>query len=373
MRRKLERVAAALLFALTLWPAATTLRTWRTFRGDALLRVDYSLYVATALLGLRQGWHHLYDLEAQRRLWQQDVPGLWWFLNVYTPALSLAMVPFTFLSRDAGYALWGTLMLGCLLLSWALLAPGDWIMRLAQLPMLFAPYPVGQGLWMGQVISLEMAALALAYFALRRGRERTAGALLAVLVLKPQGLLLVPFALLAAGRKKLFATWAACVGLIGVVLLAVVGFDGAFAYGQRLSYAQSHLQEFWVAWSYSLARRMPGPALRLVEVAAVALTLLAARRHRESPELVIAVGLVGSLVAAPFLHLDDFMLLFPAAWLLLRALPGPLPAAAMLLGYGAMLLSADDAVGGRWILLFICLLLPALAAFPPRRQALLSP
>ena len=87
----------------------------------------------------------------------------------------------------------------------------------------------------------------------------------------------------------------------------------------------------------------------------------------------MAAGLVGSLVASPYLHLEDFMLLVPAGWLLLRAAPGPATAAGLLLGVGAMAASADDRVGGRWILLYVCLLLPALAALPPRRPAGANP
>lgn len=373
LRRKLELGALAALFAAALFPAVSTLWRWFDYRGERLLRVDYSLYVVSALQGLHQGWHHLYDMDAQRRAYQ-EIPGLWWFPIVYTPALSLFMVPFTFLPLGTGYALWCSLLFACILLTWFVLAPGGWPARIAQLPMLFATYPVALALWMGQIIPLQMAAIALAYLALRRGKERTAGALLAVIALKPQGVLLVPFALLAAGKKKLFVTWAVCMAVVGLGALALVGFDGALAYQRLLAYAQGHLEEFWVAWSYSLARRFPnGFTLRLIELGAVAATLVASWRHRAKPELAMAAGLVGSLVAAPFIHLDDFILLFPAAWLLLRAAPGPITAAAMLLGYGAMLVSANDRVGGRWILLFVCLLSPALALWPLRRQAPLPP
>ena len=369
LRRKLELGALAVLFVVPLSPALTTFWRWFDYRGVLLLRVDYSLYVAFALQGLHQGWHHLYDLDAQRRAFE-ELPGLWWFPIVYTPALAVFMIPFTLLSLGAGYALWCTILFVCMLVTWWALAPGDWPARIAQLPLLFATYPVVLGLWMGQIIPLQMAALALAYLALRRGRERTAGALLAVIALKPQGMLLLPFALLAAGKKKLFLTWAACMAVIGLGALALIGFDGALAYLHRLTYAQTHLAEFWVAWSYSLARRLGnGLTLRLFELGAVVATLFAAWRHREKPEVAMAAGLVGSLVASPFIHLDDFMLLVPAAWLILRAAPGLITSAAMLLGACAMATSFNSQIGGRWILLYVCVLSPALAVLPlDRRQ-----
>jgi alpha-1,2-mannosyltransferase len=367
LRRKLELGALAALFAVALFPALSTLSGWFDYRGVWLLRVDYSLYANSALQGLHQGWHNLHDIPAQQRA-HQEMPGLWWFSNVYTPALSVFMIPFAFLPLGAGYAIWCALLFACMLLAFWLLAPGDWTARTAQLPMLFATHPVALGLWLGQIIPLQMAALALAWIALRRGREATAGALLSVIALKPQGMLLVPFALLAAGRKKLFASWALCMAAIGLGTLALIGVDGALAYLHRIAYAQTHLEEYAVAWSYSLARRWGnGPSLWLIELAAIAATLVAAFRHRDKPELAIAAGLAGSLVASPFIHLQDFMLLFPAGWLLLRAVPGPLTAGALLLGYAAMEVSADDHIGGRWVLLFTCLLVPALAALPPPR------
>ena len=360
-----RKLPLALLSAACLPFAVAVLWKWLGYHGATLQKVDYTLYVASAQAGLQAGWHHLYDLDAQRRLWQQ-FPGVWWFPNVYTPALSVFMVPFAFLPIEAGYWLFSALLFASFLVAWWLMAPGDGAARLAQLPIVLVAYPLALGLLLGQIIALQMGALALAYFALLRGREKTAGALLAVIALKPQGLMLVPFALLAAGRWRLFVTWAACMAGLGAGTLALIGADGALAYVERLLYAQAHLPEFWVAWSYSLARRLPGPQLRAAELAAVAVTLLAAWRHRDRLELPIAAGLVGSLVASPFIHLDDYMLLVPAGWLVLRAVPGLLTSGAMLLGWAAMVASWNERAGGRWLLIFTCLFLPALAALPPR-------
>jgi hypothetical protein len=121
-RRKLYILALIVIFGLSLEPALETLLLWSDHRGESLLRVDYSLYVLSALQGMHQGWHHLYDLEAQRRTWQ-ELPSVWWFPNVYTPALSVVMIPFTHLSRDAGYALWSAILFACMLVSWHFSCP----------------------------------------------------------------------------------------------------------------------------------------------------------------------------------------------------------------------------------------------------------
>ena len=74
-----------------------------------------------------------------------------------------------------------TRVLAALVLSWRLLAPGDGWVRAALLLMLLAVEPVRYGLWLGQIVPLQMAALALAYVALVKGRDHTAGVLLAAI------------------------------------------------------------------------------------------------------------------------------------------------------------------------------------------------
>jgi hypothetical protein len=254
-------------------------------------------------------------------------------------------------------------MLTALVLGWYLLSPGDRPLRGVQLAMLFLPYPVALGLWMGQIVSFQVAAIAFCYVLLRRGRDRSAGMVLAAIALKPQGLFLVPFALLIAGKRRVFLSWLACMAAIGLVVLAFIGANGAMAYAQRILYAQAHPQEFWVNWSYTLLRRFEGGTKILVQLTVAAAAMLASFRNRKSTELVIAAGILGSLLVTPFVHLDDFVLLFPAAWLVLRASPSVWTAVFLLLGYGALYLCGrDEHVWARWVLLFECLWLAWLAA-----------
>jgi len=173
-------------------------------------QVDYTLYYASALQGLRAGWHHLYDLEIQRAIHRSILPDLWWFPNVYTPALSLLLVPFTLFPLQQGFWLWEWLLCASFGLSAFGLAPGNTLTRAAHLALAIVPYPVALGLGMGQVLALQMGALAVSVLLLERGRETAAGAVLTVVALKPQGMLLVPFALLAAGKRRAFASWLSC-------------------------------------------------------------------------------------------------------------------------------------------------------------------
>ncbi len=215
-----------------------------------------------------------------------------------------------------------------------------------------------------------MLALALAFVLLERGHERAAGALLVVIALKPQGLILVPFALLVSGRRRAFFAWAVAMAAVGALVLPLIGLDGVRAYLARLDYAQAHPGEFWVAWSYNLSRRFDDlpAARRLVELFVASVALFAAWRHRARVELVIAAALVGALLATPFLHLDDLMLLFPAGWLLLRVVPSAWTAVGLLAVYGFMLSCNHTGghVAGRWLLLCEGVWLVALALLPPR-------
>lgn len=373
--RKILLPAALLAVALAFagLPALDDLWNWFHPSPARLMRVDFTLYYASALQGLEEGWPNLWNLNAQHAIFNRSFPGLWWFPNVYTPAMSLLMVPFTYLPLERGYLIWSSLLLASMLGCGWLLAPGGRTLCAALVAMAFLPYPVTLGLLMGQVIPLQMLAVALAFVLLERGHERTAGSLLVVIALKPQGLILVPFALLVSGRRKAFFAWAVAMAVVGALVLPLIGLDGLRAYLLRLDYAQAHPDEFWVEWSYNLSRRfdqLPA-ARRWVELLAAGVALFAAWRHRARIELVIAAGLVGALLASPFLHLDDLMLLFPAGWLLLRAVPSLWTALGMLAVYGFMLSCnhLGQHIAGRWLLLCEGVWLVALALLPPGAYA----
>ncbi|MCA1828618.1 MAG: glycosyltransferase family 87 protein [Myxococcales bacterium] len=355
---------AALLAAAV--PAARFVARWLGMHEPELLETDYMRYVASSLIGLRFGWSRLYDPEAQRQV-AHSLGDIFWMPNVYTPALSLAMTPFTVLSLNHGFFLWSLLMLASVVVAWRILAPGDAKVKALELAMFFVPYPVALGLTEGQVLPLQIAFVAISYLLLRAGRDLAAGAVLACIALKPQGLLLVPFALLAIGKRRAFLGWVAAMAVAGVAVLAAIGIDGTRAWIDRMRWASANPQALWVAWSYTLSRRFKSPiAGAVADLAAVAVTLVAARRHRRSVEIAYAAGIVGSVLSSPYLHLYDLTLLIPAAWLFLRAVPGPATVVALLVGYAAMIVAQSYTIGGRWVLLFECLWLPAMALLPAR-------
>lgn len=361
-RPRLALLACAL--AAAAFPAAGTLARWFAMSAHDIRGTDYTRYVASAWIGLRFGWNHLYDPAAQGEVARQ-LGDLFWLPNVYTPPMSLLAAPFTLLSLERGYLLWSALQLSSLLLCWKLVAPGDAPARTVLLALTFVPYPVAIGLLQGQVIPLQMALVAGSWAALERRRDALAGLLLCGMALKPQGLQLLPFAFLVAGRWRAFSWWAAGMLLFGGLVLLVIGVEGARSYASRLSWAGAHPEALWVAWSYTFARRFAAGFPRTAALtAAVVATAVACFRQRDRLPLVFSAALVGSILASPYLHLYDFLLLFPAAWFLLRAVP-PLWAAPPLLAcYLFLLLSHHEGKGPRWVVLCECIWVGGLALAP---------
>jgi hypothetical protein len=243
--------------------------------------------------------------------------------NVCTPlegwlTLSLAAVPL-----PAGYLVWSVLIFAATAFAFWTLAPGTVLTKLVQVALAFGPYPVLLSLGEGQVTSFQIAGVAACWLLLRRRRDGWAGIALLPLALKPQTLALVPLTLLAAGRLRTFGVWLAGSAVLGVAVLANLGMDGTVAYVHRIQFASSNPAEYLGGPWYNLTAHFQSRFGRYgAEALAGALALFVAWRHRRvGPEVPIAAGLFGSLMVAPYLHLDDFITMFPAAWLILRAHP----------------------------------------------------
>lgn len=356
----MKRAALWLAAAVAAVPAGRLLIHWFSMDLAEIHGVDYTRYLASALIGLRFGWSHLYDPAAQDVIAREL--GLFWLPNVYTPPMSLLLIPWTFISLHSGFVLWSLLQLISLIACWWMLTPRDWSLRPVLLAMMLVPYPVALGLLEGQVLPLQMAMVAGSYLLLQRRQDFLGGALLVCLALKPQGLELVPFALLVAGRRRAFLGWLLSMTAVGGLVLLLIGLDGARTYVERLASESAHPEQLWVAWSYTFARHFgAGWHRSLALLCAAGLTLFTAYRQRL--EVVYSAALAGSLLASPYVHLYDFMLLFPAAWLLLRCFPLRF-CVPLLLPYVFMLFSTQGGLGSRWVLLCECLWLVTLAALP---------
>jgi len=332
-RRRLWTAAGLLVGAmLAVWDLAVAAPR---FVSQFAVSNDFRLAYAAALVGLREGYGRLYDLSAQR----SAILGLGQGFNpqpfISPPPLAWLVTPLTVLPFTAALVTWSVLLIAALLWTWYLLAPGAGLAKAAHLMLWVGVFPVAFGVMVGQPGALVAAAVATAWWLIRAERPVLAGLALSLLVLKPQLALLVPVALLVAGYRKTFVSWLVASVVIGVVAVALLGVDGVARYRDVLAQTQT------AAWDITRRYSISGPlglglALRAAELAVLAVTVVAAWRQRNSLERVIAAGIVGSLLFTPYLGFQDFLMLFVAGWLVIRAGASAVQVGLLVAGYALL-------------------------------------
>jgi Glycosyltransferase family 87 len=317
--------AGLLLFAFDLYAAAVT------YIPQYSVRNDFRLIYGAAETGLHHGYAHLYDLAAQQAAVEGLGPGFYWSPFLNPPPLVWLATPLTLLPFTAAIVVWTVLLAGACLLVWQVLATGSPLVRAAHLALWLGLFPVAFGLMVGQPVALVAVAVAGAWWLMERRQTVPAGLVLTVILIKPQVALLVPVCILVSGRWRIFAVFLGASLALGVVALAMLGPDGVQRYRDVLSLASG-----WdITRRYAVAGPLGlGPQLYVVQVAVVAVALLASWRHRgESSAMPIAVGIVASLLFTPYVGIQDFAMLVVAGWLTIRVGPSALQVAVLLAGY----------------------------------------
>ncbi len=284
---------------------------------------DLTFYYAAALIGLNHGWQSIYDLQLQQA--QLDAMGSRIHVAelaryISPPPVAWLALPFTLLPFQVAYWTWSALLLAALVGAWHLAAPGSGATKAVHLAAALAWLPIIYGLQLGQPGLFVALGVAASYALLRTGRPAWAGAALGVLVLKPQLAFLVPAALLVTGRYRAFLASVAAVGVFAVASAINVGPGGIDAYLQRLNFAAG------VPVNRALTLAPYLGSLTVTRGAEVVIALwalaLAYRLRSRGPEWVFIPALCGGLLASPYLHLDDLVMLGLAGWVYLRT-PAP--------------------------------------------------
>ncbi len=301
-----------ILVGWDLWVAAGT------YISQYEVRNDFRLAYAAAIVGIRDGYGHLYDLAAQR----SAIEGLGSGFNVQPfispPPLAWLVTPLLALPFAEALVIWTILLLAALCLTWYLLAPQGRLVRAAHLALMLGVFPVAFGVMVGQPGALVAAAVAGAWWLSRHDHPVWAGLALGLVILKPQLALLVPACLLVSGHAKTFGAWVVVTLIIGLVALALLGPEGLTRYRDVLAQTQTPAWDITRRYSISGVLGL-GPVLNVAQVLVGAAALAAAWRHRgQGPELPIAAGIVGSLLITPYLGFQDFLMLVVAGWLVLR-------------------------------------------------------
>jgi hypothetical protein len=208
------------------------------------------------------------------------------------------------------------LLLAALVLTWRLAAPDSGRARLIYVAAAIGWLPVIYALQLEQPGLFVALGVAACYALLRANRPVWAGVALGALALKPQLAFLVPLALLVAQRNQAFLASAATLGFLAVASMMSLGTGGIAAYMDRLNFASS----VPVNQEFTLAPLIGNLAVTRGVQALIALWSLALvyRMRRQGPEWIFVPAIVGGMLASPYLHLDDFLMLGLAAWLVLR-------------------------------------------------------
>jgi Glycosyltransferase family 87 len=287
------------------------------------IHVDVRLNYVAAQAGLRYGWSTIYDQSVLRAL-SSGFPPHAQFIDSQTtyaslPLLAWLFAPLTYFPEPVAYAVWTALSLLGLVLAWWICAPFSGLAKLTLLLVALSLWPVELTFDLGQPTPIVMAAVAAAFWLCKKDRALAAGTALALATfLKPQAVLLLPLALLVSGRGKVVVSWLATALLLGVLSIATLGESGLQAWW----HATRTIAVLPVNTEYTLAHILGANAATyaLWGVQAAAALYIAWRRRNEI-EIVIAVGVLGSVATASYFHEADYGVLLLPAWLFLRTSP----------------------------------------------------
>ena len=281
-----------------------------------LAQPDFYVYYLAAQLGRARGWAAIYDpavfLPQVTAAVGKPLP----YLN--PPELAWLVTPLSFLPYPLAAWIWTAFLVAAFVFVWYLTAPGRRMMRLVHGVGAAALLPVFVGILFGQVSLIVVAAVALSWWLLSRGRPWLAGFALSVLILKPQIAFLVPLALLVAGYGRVFLAWLAASVPLAVVTLLATGM-GVF---EQISRSLQMVSNVPGPIQSSLLRQLPLP-LAMIGIAVVfgAAVMILLRGRGGGPSRPIAVGLVASILVTPYVNFYDLSALVLAAWLILRTHP----------------------------------------------------
>ena len=282
--------------------------------------IDFHTYLAAARVGVEQGWPHIYD-QAMVALEQKvlaPTQNSQPFISPPTVGWLVApLVPLPFL---VAFYIWAGLTLAAFAgaLAWAVPGrrPSNWILVAAAI----APWWVLEAVRVGQVVPLVAAGVAISWRLLREDRNLAAGVALSLLLLKPNTAFLVPVAILVAGRYRAFATFMAVSVILAIAAFSTLGADGLSAYVSQLT---GPLPGGGDSLTLERGLHIHGAVVTALRLLIVAAVLVAAFKLRRSPGLVLVVGILGSLIAVPYLHASDLCLLAVAGCIIWEELPTP--------------------------------------------------
>jgi len=279
---------------------------------DFRMGIDFHTYLAAAKVGLGQGWEHIYDQGLVAVAQKELVPAQRSQPFLSPPTVAFLTAPLAPLPYSIAFLVWaiGSFLAFALALVWA--GSGKGLIRWIPVFGALSTWWVMHAVDVGQVVPLVAAGAVVAWRLLRDKRDIAAGLVLATILLKPNTAILAPFALLMAGRVRAFAAWLGAALVILVAVFVTLGGNGMSAYVEQL---MAPLPSGADSLTLHGAFGASGAVALILRLLIVGMVFATAYRLRKSPGLALAVGLLGSLLIAPYLHGSDLCLLAAAGWM----------------------------------------------------------
>jgi len=319
---------------------------------------DFFVYYLAAQVGQAHGWAAMYDPSTFLPLVTTAVGRPLPYLN--PPELAWLVLPLSWLPYSLASWIWGVVLALALGVTWYVAAPGNGRFRMMHLVAAVTLLPVFVSVLIGQASLIIVAIVAIAWWLIRRDQLWLAGAVLALIFLKPQLAFVVPLALLLAGYWRVFLSWLAVTAVLAIIAIVAVG-TSVFHHVME-SLARVHGIPGPV--QMSLERQLPWPlaAAGLLLVVGIAVVVIW-RWRGVGPSIPIAIGLLASMLVSPYVNFYDLSAPLLAAWLILRANPPRWQQVAIVAMY------APAFVAPIWPLLTLAALLVMLASMLAQPQA----
>jgi glycosyl transferase family 87 len=309
-----RRLLVPLLGAMIVIAIALDLNHWPLEAG-----IDFHTYEAAGLVGVQQGWTHLYDQRLVQFAQEHVAPALRTQPFLSPPPVAWIAAPFSVLPFGPAFAAWSLITLGAFAFALAFSTTYRGWARVLAVGAALVPWWVLHAVAVGQVVPLVAAGILISWRLLREKRDVAAGVALGLILLKPNTAVFVPFALLAAGRVRTFTAWLAIALAVAAVSIASLGPAGVSADFAGLAHPPGGASQLTLYGTFGLTGTSAGVARLLVIAAAMATSY----RLRSSPGVAIALGALASLITAPYLHGSDLCVLVAAGWILWHELPAP--------------------------------------------------
>ncbi|MCB1020867.1 MAG: DUF2029 domain-containing protein [Acidobacteria bacterium] len=254
------------------------------------------------------------QLAYEQRLFPQT-ETLWPFVRPHFYAVLLA--PLAWLPFQTAFYVWTALQIGLLIGCWAWAARrfGEEALILGSMYL-----PTAVGISNGQDCILLLVCIVTAYALADKNRDRAAGAVAALALAKFHLLLLLPLAMLAAGRRRMLAGYLGMAAALVLVSVALAGPDGVAAYLHMLTDSslaglnpgpQKIVSIHSFQWNF-LGRMLP-PVTVALSLAVAAMCWVASRNAPLWRWF--TAGCLASILAAPHVYAYDAALLLLGVWL----------------------------------------------------------